>query len=209
MNWFWFAIIALLCWSGSDFFSKIGCRDNRDKYSQFKMVMAVGVVMGVHAAYEIFIGGVEISWQVIWTYLPVSLLYIGSMTLGYVGLRYIELSISSPICNSSGALVAIATIIILAREFAISAFRQIAATKNFVMAADWWGKIKTNLQIFSFGSLILLSYYYANNYSGTGILVFEIINWVLLGLAVLLTIISGANYLIKNRNVLKSNSDEK
>ena len=111
MNWFWFAIIALLCWSGSDFFSKIGCRDSRDKYSQFKMVMAVGVIMGIHAAYEIFIGGVEISWQVIWTYLPVSLLYIGSMTLGYVGLRYIELSISSPICNASGALVAIIAII--------------------------------------------------------------------------------------------------
>lgn len=110
MNWFWFAIIALLCWSGSDFFSKIGCRDNRDKYSQFKMVMAVGLVMGVHALYEI-IGGVEISWQVLWTYLPVSLLYIGSMALGYVGLRYIELSISSPICNASGALVAVASLI--------------------------------------------------------------------------------------------------
>jgi drug/metabolite transporter (DMT)-like permease len=75
------------------------------------MVMAVGVVMGIHAAYEIFVGGVEISWQVISTYLPVSLLYIGSMTLGYVGLRYIELSISSPICNASGALVAIIAII--------------------------------------------------------------------------------------------------
>ena len=111
MNWFWFAIIALLCWSGSDFFSKIGCRDAKDKYSQFKMVMAVGVVMGIHAAYEIFIGGVEFSWQVMWTYLPVSLLYIGSMTLGYVGLRYIELSISSPICNASGALVAIIAIL--------------------------------------------------------------------------------------------------
>ena len=111
MSWFWFAIIALLCWSGSDFFSKIGCRDNRDKYSQNKMVIAVGVVMGLHAAYEILIGGVEISWEVIWTYLPVSLLYIGSMTLGYVGLRYIELSISSPICNASGALVAIIAII--------------------------------------------------------------------------------------------------
>ena len=111
MSWFWFAIIALLCWSGSDFFSKIGCRDSRDKYSQNKMVIAVGVVMGIHAAYEIFIGGVEISWEVIWTYLPVSLLYIGSMTLGYVGLRYIELSISSPICNASGALVAIIAII--------------------------------------------------------------------------------------------------
>ena len=111
MGWFVFSIITLLCWSGSDFFSKIGCRDARDKYSQFKMVMAVGLVMGLHAAYEIFIGGVEISWQVIWTYLPVSLLYIASMTLGYVGLRYIELSISSPICNASGALVAIVAII--------------------------------------------------------------------------------------------------
>ena len=111
MRWFWFAIIALLCWSGSDFFSKIGCRDAKDKYSQFKMVMAVGLVMGLHAAYEIFVGGVEISWNVIWTYLPVSLLYILSMTLGYVGLRYIELSISSPICNASGALVAIIAIV--------------------------------------------------------------------------------------------------
>ena len=111
MSWFWFSIIALLCWSGSDFFSKIGCRDAKDKYSQFKMVMAVSVVMGLHAAYEMFVGGVEISWAVILTYLPVSLLYIGSMTLGYVGLRYIELSISSPICNASGALVAVIAIV--------------------------------------------------------------------------------------------------
>ncbi len=111
MNWFWFSIIALLCWSGSDFFSKIGCRDAKDKYSHLKMVMAVGVVMGLHAAYEIFVGGVAISWDVILTYLPVSLLYILSMAMGYIGLRYIELSISSPICNASGALVAVVAII--------------------------------------------------------------------------------------------------
>ena len=43
------------------------------------MVMAVGVVMGIHAAYEIFIGGVEISWHVILTYLPVSLLYADNL----------------------------------------------------------------------------------------------------------------------------------
>ena len=105
--WFWLAIIALLCWSGSDLFSKIGCRDGRDKYNPLKMVIAVGVVMGIHAAYEIFVGGAVVTWHVMWTYLPVSLLYIGSMTLGYVGLRYIELSISSPICNASGAVVAV------------------------------------------------------------------------------------------------------
>ena len=109
--WFTFAVIALLCWSGSDLFSKIGCQDEKDKYSHLKMVTAVGVVMGLHACYEIFVGGVEMSWQVIWTYLPVSMLYILSMAIGYLGLRYIELSISSPICNSSGAIVAVLTLI--------------------------------------------------------------------------------------------------
>lgn len=109
--WFWFAVIALVCWSGSDLFSKIGCADSSDKYSHFKMVTAVGVVMGLHACYEIFVSGVGINGEAILRYLPVSVLYIASMTLGYVGLRYIELSVSSPICNSSGALVAILCII--------------------------------------------------------------------------------------------------
>ncbi|MEG2176773.1 MAG: DMT family transporter [Oscillibacter sp.] len=113
--WFWLSLITLLCWSGSDLFSKIGCRDSRDKYGHLKMVMAVGTVMGLHAAYEIFIGGAEISLAILLTYLPVSILYILSMTLGYVGLRYIELSISSPICNSSGALVAVLILITAGR----------------------------------------------------------------------------------------------
>lgn len=108
--WFWLSLITLICWSGSDLFSKIGCRDTSDKYSHLKMVMAVGLVMGLHAMYEIFVGGTEISLDIILTYLPVSLLYILSMAMGYLGLRYIELSISSPICNSSGALVAVMTL---------------------------------------------------------------------------------------------------
>ena len=65
--WFVLALIALLCWSGSDLFSKIGCREPDDKLAHLKMVMAVGLVMGLHAAYEIFIGGTEISCHVIWT----------------------------------------------------------------------------------------------------------------------------------------------
>lgn len=109
--WFWLALIALFCWSGSDLFSKIGCRDASDKYSHLKMVIAVGVVMGLHAGFKVFVNGVEINLGIILTYLPVSLLYILSMALGYLGLRYIELSVSSPICNSSGALVAVLTFI--------------------------------------------------------------------------------------------------
>ena len=114
--WFWLALIALLCWSGSDLFSKIGCRDPKDPYSHLKMVMAVGAVMGLHACFEIFVGGVEINLGISLTSLPVSILYILSMALGYLGLRYIELSVSSPICNSSGALVAVLTLIFVGAE---------------------------------------------------------------------------------------------
>ena len=113
--WFWLSIAALICWSGSDLFSKIGCKGTDDKLSHLKMVTAVGVVMGLHCAYEVFIGGTTLNMQVILTYLPVSALYIGSMAIGYLGLRYIELSISSPICNSSGALVAVLTLITAGR----------------------------------------------------------------------------------------------
>lgn len=109
--WFWFALIALVCWSGSDLFSKLGCYEEEDKTAHLKMVIAVGVVMGLHALYMIFVQGVEISGEIILRYLPVSLLYIVSMTLGYIGLRYIELSVSSPICNSSGAVVALLCIL--------------------------------------------------------------------------------------------------
>ena len=104
--WFALSLVALLCWSGSDMFSKIGSKPS-DKLSHWKMVMAVGLIMGLHAAYEIFIGGVEITWDTIVAYLPASFMYILSMTLGYVGLRYIELSVSSPICNSSGGIAAV------------------------------------------------------------------------------------------------------
>ena len=52
--WFILALIALLCWSGSDLFSKIGSKPD-DKYSQWKMVVAVGLVMGLHAMFEIFV----------------------------------------------------------------------------------------------------------------------------------------------------------
>lgn len=108
--WFVLALVALLCWSGSDLFSKIGSKPD-DKYSQWKMVVAVGLVMGLHAGYEIIFNGVQINWQAILTYLPASFFYILSMVLGYIALRYIELSVSSPICNSSGAIASLFMII--------------------------------------------------------------------------------------------------
>ncbi|MBO7292627.1 MAG: EamA family transporter [Clostridia bacterium] len=110
--WFILSLTAFLFWSGSDFFSKLGSHP-RDKQSHWKMVMAVGLVMGLHAAYEIFFNEVAFSFADMLMYLPASALYIGSMVLGYVGLRYIELSVSSPICNCSGALAAVFCFIFL------------------------------------------------------------------------------------------------
>ncbi|MEG0877878.1 MAG: EamA family transporter [Oscillospiraceae bacterium] len=109
--WFLFTVITIIAWGGSDLFSKIGSRPN-DKNSHWKMVTAVGLVMGTHAIVQL-IAGVEFSLMDIITYLPVSAMYIISMLFGYIGLRYIELSISSPICNSSGALTALLCFVFL------------------------------------------------------------------------------------------------
>lgn len=104
------AIIAMLCWSGSDIFSKIGSKQN-DKLSHYKVGIAVGLIMGIHAIYEVTIGGVSLTFSDIVSYLPASALYILSMMVGYIGLRYIELSISSPICNGSGAVAVLMSIL--------------------------------------------------------------------------------------------------
>ncbi|WP_251446555.1 EamA family transporter [Vermiculatibacterium agrestimuris] len=105
MNWFILTLIAILFWSGSDLFSKMGSKSD-DPYSHWKMVMAVGGVMGIHAIVMIATGTPFSPVDII-TYLPASFCYILSMILGYVGLRYIELSVSSPVCNSSGAVAAL------------------------------------------------------------------------------------------------------
>ena len=111
MNWFLLSLIAILFWSGSDLFSKMGAKPE-DTYSHWKMVMAVGVVMGLHAVFMIATG-TPFSLGDIVTYLPASFCYITSMVIGYAGLRYIELSISSPVCNSSGAVAALLCFLVL------------------------------------------------------------------------------------------------
>ncbi len=109
--WFWLALIAILFWSGSDLFSKMGARPE-DKYSHLKQVMAVGGIMGLHAI-SLIIGGAEFELYDMVRYLPASFFYILSMVLGYIGLRYVKLSISSPVCNSSGAVSAILMFLLL------------------------------------------------------------------------------------------------
>ena len=112
MNWFIFALITMLAWGAADLFYKKGADEN-DKYSHLKTSMMVGVVMGIHAIYTLIFGGINYDFKNLIIYLPVSLMYILSMTVGYFGLRYLELSISSPIQNSSGVVTCILLVTVL------------------------------------------------------------------------------------------------
>ena len=116
--WFPLSLLALLFWSGSDLFSKLGTREE-DTLSHLKITSAVGLVMGVHAIYEMTVGGIVVTPADIIQYLPASALYSLSMVLGYVGLRHIELSVSSPICNCSGAFAAVLCFIFLAEPIGL------------------------------------------------------------------------------------------
>lgn len=110
--WFVLALITALFWGGSDLFSKMGT-DPRDKYSHLRMVVMVGAVMGIHGFVMLCLHYKEFDPMSIVKYLPVSACYILSMAIGYIGLRYLELSVSSPVCNSSGAVAAVLCFIFL------------------------------------------------------------------------------------------------
>ena len=112
MNWFVFSLITMLAWGAADLFYKKGA-DESDRYSHLKTSVMVGVVMGIHAIYTLLFGGIGYNPINLLLYLPVSAMYILSMTVGYFGLRYLELSISSPIQNTSGAIVCILCAIFL------------------------------------------------------------------------------------------------
>ncbi|MDN4068986.1 DMT family transporter [Paenibacillus vini] len=104
--WFLFALLTALAWGGADLFYKKGS-DSRDRFSHIKIVIMVGLVMGIHATGYMLFKGITLDPADLLRYLPVSVLYILSMTIGYIGLRYLELSIASPVQNSSGAVTTI------------------------------------------------------------------------------------------------------
>ena len=72
--------------------------------------------MGLHAFYVLATSSEPYHPIYILRYLPVSAMYILSMTIGYAGLRYIELSIASPIQNTSGAISALLTFFVLGQR---------------------------------------------------------------------------------------------
>ena len=93
----------------------------------------------------------------------------------------------------------------IARKFVISGFRLVASDSGVVIAASYWGKFKTNFQMFA---IILLMLNLGENfpaYAG-GI---HIAEQILIYIALILTIVSLVDYLAKNIDVLKEGGNEK
>lgn len=116
--WFIFALLTTLSWGIADLFYKKGA-DNQDKYSHHKTGIMVGLIMGIHGLLYLLINNVDFSLMDMVKYLPVSAFYILSMLIGYFGLRYIELSISSPVQNSSGAITAVLLFLLFPQDLGL------------------------------------------------------------------------------------------
>ncbi len=116
--WFLFAVLTALLWGAADLFYKKGTV-SEDKYSPMKIVIAVGLVMGIHAIGYMLIEKVSFTIMDVIKYLPISAMYIISMWAGYRGLRYLDLSISSPVQNASGAVVVLLLLIIFQSEVTV------------------------------------------------------------------------------------------
>lgn len=99
----------------------------------------------------------------------------------------------------NGLVQAWMLIVILAREFAVSGMRTVAAAEGIVVAADIFGKLKTVFQMIAVPLLILFGAF-AKSHPFLDNAIFwlgEITLWI----SVILTIISGVNYIVKNRSV--------
>lgn len=91
----------------------------------------------------------------------------------------------------TGQLSAVVVIIIIAREFIISGFRLIASDNGIVIAASYWGKFKTVSQMAMI--IVLIA-----DLGG----MFDLIGAILVWVSLVLTIVSLADYIIKNKQVL-------
>lgn len=102
-----------------------------------------------------------------------------------------------------------AAVVIIAREFAVSGLRSIAAAQGRVIAASWWGKIKTVIQIIAIILLLLkvnirdaklLKIFVIDNHYVKEF--FVIAPTIMLMVAVAITLISGYDYFKKNKDAV-------
>ena len=94
---------------------------------------------------------------------------------------------------ATGQLAAWIVIVIISREFIISGFRLIASDNGIVIAASYWGKFKTVFQMLMIIVLI----------ANIQLPFFTVLGTILIYVALVLTIVSLIDYIVKNKDVLK------
>jgi len=154
---------------------------------------------------------IMLSGHFIWALIVFSLASITDFLDGYIARKYNLVSsfgkIMDPLADkllAFGALVCFiqlgvvgvwAPIIIIAREFFVTSMRVVAVSKGKVIAASWWGKVKTNVQLFAIIFSMLLCAVGKAEIAG-----------VLIWIAAIFTVASWVAYIFENIAVFK---DEK
>ncbi len=176
MSWFFLAIFCVLGWGCADLFYKKGSSED-DRYSHLKIAVWVGLVMGFCslALLPFAESGADPSTIIknAVRYSPASLCYIISMVIGYAGLRYLDLSIASPVQNASGGFSALCMILWYAIRGTVGTifekltFLDLAGTALVVIGMIFMGIVEQKLSVsarklnpeekkYRFGALALL-----------------------------------------------------
>lgn len=105
-----------------------------------------------------------------------------------------------------GIMPAWMTIVIISREFIISGFRLVASDRGVVIAASWWGKLKTVSQMVMICFTLVVLNGEGFYGSAMGPVFYTGIDWLAIGLmwvSTILTVVSLIDYIVKNKNVMK------
>ncbi len=90
-------------------------------------------------------------------------------------------------------------VVILAREFVVSGMRTVAASEGLVIAAGFSGKLKTVLQMIAIPGILI----YISLPAGLVQVIIYYIAYITLWASLVMTVYSGTEYVIKNRNVFR------
>ena len=100
-------------------------------------------------------------------------------------------------------------LIILAREFIVSGIRMVAASKGTVIAASWYGKAKTVFQIIAIVLFLLKDSLTFTTAAGAFTNPMFVLSWTVMVIALILTVMSMLDYLVKARHLLKGSAGAK
>lgn len=101
----------------------------------------------------------------------------------------------------------ITAIIVICREFLVSALRQLGASKNVIISADMWGKVKATVQFVTVAMFMFVAYLHSIAiYEGWFVSALEIVSYIGLALTILLTIMSCVHYCLGNKELFREDS---